>query len=315
MKIFKKLLKYLSYLALLCLLVIVILNYSYDKDINIPPNVAGKHIEIESVKLRVQQIGQGPDLLFLHASVGNLEDLEAVLPYLSGYRITLFDRIGHGYSAMPAEKANIENNARYASALIKALKLKEVTLIGHSYGGSIALKMAINHDPNIKSLVLFAPAAFSLSPTSKLEHLLAKPVIGLGLIRLLHKYIAEEKLRTKLNVSLSPNQSLLPNGFVDNRVALWNNPGTLFTRTQQTSDASAELKAMENHYKNITLPVSILIGRAEQHKDIVQGCKLLVKELKQGQLIEIEGAGHYLQYKAPKQIGEIIKRHNPPTRN
>lgn len=293
---------------LLFIVVIISLNYSYTKDITIPTGASGKHINVDGVKLRVQQIGEGPDLLFLHGSIGSLEDFETVVPLLKGYRITSFDRIGHGYSAMPPVKANIENNARYASALIKTLKLKDVTVIGHSYGGSIALKMAINNDPNIKSLVLIAPAAYSLTPARKIEFLLARPVIGLGMIRILHGSIAENMLRNGLLTSLQPNLNVMPSGFVDARIQMWNNPGVLFTRTQQTDDVTDELNVMQKHYKNIKLPISILLGEKEAHTDIAQGCKLLAEQLTNGNLIEVPEAGHYLQYKDPLQVSKVIKQ-------
>jgi len=284
------------------------LTFSYHKNISIPTGVYGKHIEINGTKIRIFQTGQGPDILFIHASIGNLEDFESVLPLLKNYRVTMFDRIGHGYSASPSGKANIENNALYTSALIKKLNLKDVTVVGHSYGGSIALKMALNKDSNIRSLVLLAPAGYSLSPTSKLEHMLATPVIGLGLLRLFQPFIAEQQLREKLLTSLIPNISILPKGFVDARIALWNNPGILFTRTQQTSVVTSELNEMQKHYENIDLSVTIFLGSEEQHNDITIGCHLLNDRLAESELIVIKGAGHYLQYKDPLIISNAIKK-------
>ncbi len=302
-----KLFSYFTFILLLGFVLVIFLTYSYDKDITLPSNVTGEHIDVDGVKLRVDQFGQGPDILFLHGSIGNLEDFEALLPYLKNHRVTLFDRIGHGYSAMSPLNANIKNNALSASALIKKLKLKNVTVVGHSYGGSIALKMALNKDPNIRSLVLLAPAAYSLSPTSKLEHLLAKPVIGLGLIRLLQPFIAEQRLENGLSFSITPNQPIMPTNFIQNRLKLWNNPGILYTRTQQTNEVTSELIAMQAHYQDIKLPVSILIGDKENHQDISQGCRLLEKDIKHSKLLEIKDAGHYLQYKDPVLIGETIK--------
>ncbi len=302
-----KLLRYTLYLLVLASTILFTLTNTYNKDISIPSSLAGKHLEVLGVKLRVHQTGHGPDILFIHGSIGNLEDFEAVQPYLKQYRVTSFDRIGHGYSAMATEKATISSNAKFTSALIRALNLKNVILVGHSYGGSIALKMALNKDPNIHSLVLLAPAAYSLAPTSKLEHILSTPVFGLGLLRLFRPFIAESRLRKGLNASLEPNQSLAPDDFIEKRIALWNNPGVLFTRTQQTNEVTAELNAMQAHYHAIKLPVSILIGDKENHQDISLGCRLLEKNIKYSQLIEIKDAGHYLQYKDPALIGETIK--------
>jgi len=303
-----KIIRPVFYLILSSLIVIIFLTYSYSKKILIPDDVLGKHVDVAGVKLRVYQTGHGPDVLFIHASIGNLEDFESVLPYLNNYRVTMFDRMGHGYSEMAHQTANISNNAKHISALIKTLGLKKVTIVGHSYGGSVALKMALNKDPNIHSMVLLAPAAYSLTPTSKLEHLLAKPIIGLGLIHLFRPFIAEQRLRKSLLTSLTPNQSLLPKDFINKRIKLWNNPGVLYTRTQQTNEVTEELNEMQKHYNNINRPVTIIIGNDEQHLDIAKGCKLLNDKLTQSELIVIKGAGHYLQYKGPHIISETIKK-------
>lgn len=303
---------FLIYLLLLSIAVIW-LGISYTKDITLPSNVQGKHIDVDGVQLRVLQTGQGPDVLFLHASIGSIEDFEAVLPLLKDYRVTMFDRIGHGYSDLPPVKTNIENNARYASALIKKLQLHDVIVVGHSYGGSVALKMALAHDPNIKSLVLLAPAAYPLHRTKPVEHLLAKPVIGLGLIRLLYTFVAEDMLTTGLLASLTADNRVIPDDFISSRVTLWNNPGILYTRTQQTDDIIAELEQMSWHYKNLQLPVSIILGTDEPHQDIIDDCVLLAKDLPQGKLIPMKGGDHYLQYRDPPLIRDIIVQHSQHT--
>jgi pimeloyl-ACP methyl ester carboxylesterase len=284
---------------------IFFLNYSYTKDITIPNHLAGQHITVNNIKLRVSQTGQGPDVLFLHGSIGTLEDFETVIPLLDYYRVTTFDRIGHGYSDMPPVPATIASNADYASALIKTLKLQNVIVVGHSYGGSIALKMAINQDPNLKGLVLLAPAS-KPAKTRAIEYLFANKYVGMGLLRLLRPVLAENMLRSGLLASLQPNLDSIPDNFTESRLAIWNEPGILYTRTQQTQVVNDELDNMLIKYENISIPSILLIGEKESHSDIYTGTYELANIISKTELVEIKEAGHYLQYKKPAAVVDAI---------
>lgn len=301
-------LKGLNYFLLSLLLIItgvLLLSFTYTKNITIPNRLDGKHVEVEGVKLRVLQTGEGPDVLFLHGSIGSLEDFEPVLSLIKNYRVITFDRIGHGYSELPSVPANIQSNAHYASALIENLQLKDVIIVGHSYGGSIALKMAINQDPNIKALVLIAPAS-KPSTTRAIEHLFSNKYIGKGLLRILRPVIAEDMLREGLMTSLLPNQDSVPAGFIESRLTMWNETGILFTRTQQTAVVNQELSDMLPQYATIKVPVIVLLGEQEAHEDIYEGSQELSVAIPGAQLQLVTGAGHYLQYREPAAIAQAI---------
>jgi pimeloyl-ACP methyl ester carboxylesterase len=302
-----KISKILILVLLFAASLLVLLSYSYRKDLTIPDNLSGKYIEINGTKLRVFQKGAGPNVLFLHGSIGSLEDFETVIPLLDNYRVTTFDRIGHGFSELPPHPATIASNAQYTSDLINKLQLTNVILVGHSYGGSIALKMAIKRDPNIKALLLLAPAT-KPAETRAIEDLLAKPVIGMGLLRILQPFIAEDLLREGLMESLKPNQDRVPDNFIQQRIQLWNDPGILFTRIQQTKAVNQELAEMQTHYPGIQLPTIILLGEQESHEDIYIGSQELVEAMPNANLHLVEGAGHYLQYKDPKTVAQSIAK-------
>jgi len=296
-------------LASLVLVVIaaLVLSVTYHKDITIPGSLAGRHVTVDGVKLRVYQQGNGPDVLLLHGSIGNLEDFETVMPALAKqFRVTSIDRIGHGYSEMAPVKANIASNAAYTKKLIRVLGLKNVIVVGHSYGGSIALKLAIEQTPGIRGYVLIAPAAYPFTSTKLIEHVLATPSIGKGLLVMLRPFIAEPMIKTALLFSLEPNVNDVDPSFIDFRLGLWNNTGILYTRVQQTSDVIAELAQMSIQYQHIQKPVSVLIGEKEQHRDIAADSHRLIKVIPNSTLTMVKDAGHYIQYKDPQAVIDAI---------
>jgi pimeloyl-ACP methyl ester carboxylesterase len=289
------------------LIAALVLSVSYRKDIEIPASLAGRHVTVDGVKLRVYQQGNGPDVLFLHGSIGNLEDFETVMPALAKqFRVTSIDRIGHGYSEMAPDKANIASNTAYTEKLIQVLKLNDVIVVGHSYGGSIALKMALDKTPGTRGYVLIAPAAYPFTSTRLIEHVLATPSIGKGLLVMLRPFIAEPMLKNALLYSLKPNVKDVDPTFMEFRLKLWNNTGILYTRVQQTSDVIAELAQMSTQYQNIQQPVTILLGDSEPHRDIAADCHRLVKAIPDSKLTMVKGSGHYIQYKDPQTVIDAI---------
>jgi pimeloyl-ACP methyl ester carboxylesterase len=298
-----RIIKFFAAVLFLLFIAALLISYLYSKDIAIPATLKGRHVEVDGVKLRVLQAGTGPDVLFLHGSIGSLEDFDSVMPELAKhYRVTAFDRIGHGYSAAPPVKANIASNAHYTSRLIQELGLRDVIVVAHSYGGSIALKLAVEQTSQIKGYVLLAPAAYSLVSTRPIEHVLATPAIGKGLLFLLRPMIAESMLRDGLLISLSPNISLFDTSFIDFRINMWNDTGILHTRVQQTSTVTDELNTISAAYAQIKKPVYVLLGKQEPYADIAEGSKRVVQVVPNSKLVLLDNTGHYLQYVQPGAV-------------
>ncbi len=116
----KRFILILSALAALTASSLFILGATYTQDITIPPEYAGRHISVEGIPIRDSQQGAGPDVLLIHGSMGSIEDWETLMPELAqAFRVTAFDRLGHGYSAMPATDFTLQDNARLALGAIR----------------------------------------------------------------------------------------------------------------------------------------------------------------------------------------------------
>ena len=102
-----------------------------------------------------------PTLLFLHGSPGSWD---AYKTYLSDidlqkkYRLIAIDRPGFGYSNF-GEAANLETQANLILPFIQSKNNNQpITLIGHSMGGPIAVKLATKKPKLFKNLVIIAGA-------------------------------------------------------------------------------------------------------------------------------------------------------------
>jgi pimeloyl-ACP methyl ester carboxylesterase len=103
--------------------------------------------------------GDGAVLMLVHGYTGSSADWEELLPLLpADWRIVRPDLRGAGESDKPERGYLIETYARDLADLAAALSLPPFVLIGHSMGGAIAVRFAIDHQDLLRGLILLAPA-------------------------------------------------------------------------------------------------------------------------------------------------------------
>jgi pimeloyl-ACP methyl ester carboxylesterase len=103
-------------------------------------------------------------LVFIHGSPGSWAGWESYLNDSSLYnhfKLIAIDRPGYGQWDYGKVEVSLEKQAYYIKKMIEIYKGQKIILIGHSYGGPVAVRMAIDYPELIYGLVLAAP---SISP-------------------------------------------------------------------------------------------------------------------------------------------------------
>lgn len=112
------------------------------------------------IHLNVHEHGQGDSVaLLVHgwAVSGHIwSDLFHKWPAGAG-RLIAPDLRGSGFSSKPREGYSIDSYAEDIVALIDALELRDFVLVGHSMGGTIALRAALERQDRLRRLVLMCP--------------------------------------------------------------------------------------------------------------------------------------------------------------
>jgi proline iminopeptidase len=97
-------------------------------------------------------------LLALHGGPGATHDYLLPLADLAqfGYRVVFMDQLGCGRSERPRSRKHytIEHNVEEVEGVRKALRLARVSLMGHSYGGALAIATALKYQRNLRSLII-----------------------------------------------------------------------------------------------------------------------------------------------------------------
>ncbi len=116
--------------------------------------------EYQSVSLHGHDIayrmaGDGPNVLLIHGMAGSSRTWRAVMPRLAEEcRVIAPDLMGHGESAKPTADYSLGGFAAMLRDLLGALDIDQVTVVGQSLGGGIAMQLAYQHPELAERLVL-----------------------------------------------------------------------------------------------------------------------------------------------------------------
>jgi len=125
---------------------------------------------VGGVKLAWQQIGEGPDLVFVHGLAASRAFWFAqyALPLSARFRCTMYDLRGHGYSDRAPSGYSSTALAAELAGLLDALEIERCDLVGHSYGGGVALEYAAAHAARVRSLTIMDTKVNALQPRQML---------------------------------------------------------------------------------------------------------------------------------------------------
>jgi pimeloyl-ACP methyl ester carboxylesterase len=129
----------------------------------VPPT--GKFVEVDGARVHYVETGEGRPIVLIHGLGGSLHHMRRPLmeAFGEGYRLIAMDRPGSGYSTRPRGGATVKEQALFVRRFIETLGLERPLLVGHSLGGAIALRTALDHPDLVAGLALVAPLTHHLN--------------------------------------------------------------------------------------------------------------------------------------------------------
>src|SRR5215470_3923803 len=99
---------------------------------------------VNGIKFHFQRVGKGPDVVMIHGLAANLAFWYfRIIPFLMiDFCITAYDLRGHGKSEMSDSGYTSADMAADLDALLDHLGVEKAHLVGHSFGGQVALHYA-----------------------------------------------------------------------------------------------------------------------------------------------------------------------------
>ncbi|MBA2684588.1 MAG: alpha/beta fold hydrolase, partial [Gemmatimonadaceae bacterium] len=122
------------------------------------PTLITRYRRVRGHRLHWTEMGEGPPLLLLHGLCDSHRTWLKAAPLLArNHRVLMLDLAGHGLSDRPDASYCLEWHARLVGMWMDALALENVDVIGHSYGGGVALWMTLlRHGARVRKLGLVA---------------------------------------------------------------------------------------------------------------------------------------------------------------
>ena len=124
-------------------------------------------VDLGDVQLEYEVHGTGEPVILIHGSVAADTYLPMLSePSVSRYKLVRYRRRGFGNSTHPTSIISIRDQANDCRALMRELNIERAHVVGHSYGGVIALQLALDCPDAVHSLALLEPALVRFTTTA-----------------------------------------------------------------------------------------------------------------------------------------------------
>jgi pimeloyl-ACP methyl ester carboxylesterase len=267
-----------------------------------PETFAGKNshfIKLDGKTIHYTVEGSGPALVFVHGFGGSTDAWKKLTPLLAPqYTVYALDLPGFGLSDKPADASySMPAQADIVCALINALKLERVALIGHSMGGVIVADAARKLPEKINRLVLIEPG-FYYTPPAFIQNLF------FPFDRAMAKMFYSRMGREKSFIGSYYDTSLVTEKMIDELLIARHTPGAVEAMQSMGSEPEA-YKTHEDIAAAVSCPSLMVWGeRGEKTRTReIEDCQRLVKG---SQLVMVESCGHYVQDEKPEQAAKAI---------
>lgn len=185
----------------------------HDFSDKIPHAEHSDFVEIDGATVHFQEFGQrsGKTLVLLHGYTSSVYIWKTVAPMLAdeGFHVIAVDLVGFGYSDKPAWfDYTINSQARMVSRLMDRLGIGRATIVGSSYGGAVALTIALDYPERVERLVL----AGSVINDEPKNHPLMKLARVSGVGEVMTPFVIDSKAMWKFRMTGSiapPNHHLI----------------------------------------------------------------------------------------------------------
>ena len=275
---------------------------------NVP--AIGRILNLNGLRSHGYVEGDGSqDIVFIHGAFINLRDWVFATRLLSKLdsRLIYIDRPGFGYSERDESKWDAERQAAQARAYVKNIYGKNLILVGHSWGASVAMAWAAKFPKEVKGVVSIAGLNMPFSGVSKLAN-------DLGLFRLAYELYfssvakrAESGSIEKFAARMFQPQGI-PTGYLDYVGSeLSRRRSTLKANKDDLLFASKALKQNFASYGRIEMPVEIIHGKEDFLLPFKSQAVGFNEVIPNSRLHILPNVGHMAHHFALKELSNSIR--------
>jgi pimeloyl-ACP methyl ester carboxylesterase len=273
-----------------------------------PPE--GRFLGIDGVRLHYVERGAGEPVVLLHGNGSMVQDFESsglMDRVAQTHRVVAFDRPGFGHSDRPRNRLwTAEAQAELLQRALEVLGIRRAIVLGHSWGASVAVALAIAHPDTVKGLVL---ASGYYYPTARADVLLlagpAIPVLGDIARFTLSPMIGRLMWRKLLHKIFGPNP--VPRKFAGFPKEMALRPSQIRAAAEESALMIPQAMRLRRRYSGLRMPVVIVAGENDRIVDYGRQSARLHSELPHSELLCVARHGHMIHQTATEWVTHAIE--------
>lgn len=277
-----------------------------------PP--AGRFVHVGGVRLHYVERGTGEPLVLLHGNGSMIQDFESSgLIELAAHkhRVIAIDRPGYGHSSRPRSTVwTPEAQADLIHAALTRLGVERATVLGHSWGCSVAVALAHQYPGLVRGLVL---ASGYYYPTVRTDVVgmstPAAPLVG-DVIRYSISPIVSRLLWPLMLKKIFGPQPVPAkfSGFPD---AMAVRPSQIRASASESALMIPDAFRARGSYRELRMPVAIIAGADDRLIDTEAQSARLHREILHSSFDRIRGVGHMVHQSATADVLAAIDKAGP----
>jgi pimeloyl-ACP methyl ester carboxylesterase len=261
-----------------------------------------RFLRIGDQLVHVEQTGSGESVVLLHGFGGSVYSWRKVVPALAAsHRVVAIDLNGFGYTQRPRhpESYTRAGQGQLVLAVMDALGIDRAHVMGHSYGGGLALYLAFRHPEKFRSMILVDSSASTYSDDRRSRAASWRPLTRL--------YVRAVALRPS-----TVRRSLLRSFYDDSQVT----PELIQAyfdrlRIEGVGEAYYGLTAPSRtpgervDLAKIDVPTLVVWGAQDEVVALASGRRAAAK-LPRSELVVIEECGHLPMEEKPDELVQAV---------
>ncbi len=286
-------------------------SYAYTSKVERAYPASGERVPVGGHDVHViRQGASGPVVLMIHGASANAREFTWTLaPRVeSDMRVLIADRPGHGHSERFAGADALGAQARQMAGVLDALAPGEkAVIVGHSFGGAVALRLALDRPDLVSGLVLLAPVThdWGSGGTAWYNRFAAPPLLGDAFSQLL-PLVGPTQVRAGVSSVFKPAPE--PEGYYEKSgIPLLFRPDNFQSNARDMTGLRSELAAQQMRYPELAMPIIVFSGS----QDTVISPKLHVGQLKKQvpvELVILPEEGHMPHHGEGEAVADAIRR-------
>jgi pimeloyl-ACP methyl ester carboxylesterase len=269
----------------------------------------GQFLDIDNVRLHYVERGSGEPLVLLHGNGSMIQDFESsgLIDWAAkNYRVIVFDRPGFGHSDRPRDV--IWTPVAQGELINKALQrlgVSRALVLGHSWGASVAIALALKHPELVRGLVL---ASGYYYPTARGDVVAlsapAVPLAGDILSHTLSPLVSRVMWPLLMAKIFGPKS--VPTKFDGFPKELAVRPSQIRASAVESALMIPDAFSFQDQYATLKMPVSIVAGEDDRLIDIDEQSSRLHADVVQSTFHRIPGNGHMVHQTATGSVMSAI---------